>query len=519
MGRKTKTIIMDLGILLLIITGVVMVFILRDKIKAREVYNHVEDSKLVIYEGPKSLKDAAEEDLEATSENQRDFSLMHCVDTSVSVNGKELYVYDTNVNNTHSWADNYLPPVSRTPITYFDFEGTVLVEITVPDINIDKVKISPQKYGIRPEVDKDGHKITFPISEPDTYTVVFNDSVERAIHIFGNPLEENPPKEGDEDVIYIGPGEWDIENIPLEENQTLYIAGGAVVHGTIQGNYVNNVTVKGRGILDGSLFEGWQGKTANVPINFTGCRNINVEDVIFLNSNAWVFNSFESKDAKIHNIKIISPRPNGDGITLQSCENFLVEDSFVRSFDDSLAVKNYGADTNNITFKNIQVWTDLAQSMEIGYETNKGNKENARISNIAFEDITVLYNFHKPVISIHNGDDALVEDILFKNITVENALMGSGDAGENNQLIDLGIMSNGNWSTTKERGQIKNVTIDGVNVISGKFPPSKIAGFDETHTIEDVTIKNLNILGKSIKDPESGKFEIDKKTTKNIIIE
>lgn len=246
---------------------------------------------------------------------------------------------------------------------------------------------------------------------------------------------------------------------------------------------------------------------------------MNVEDVIFLNSNAWTFNSYESKDGRIHNIKIISPRPNGDGITLQSCENFLVEDSFVRSWDDSLVIKNYGDNTNNITFKNIQLWTDLAQSMEIGYETNKGNKENSKISNIAFEDITVLYNFHKPVISIHNGDDALVEEILFQNITVENALMGRGDAGENNQLIDFGIMNNGGWSTTKERGQIKNVTIDGVDVLSGDFPPSKIAGFDETHTIEDVTIKNLNILGKPMKNFESGKFEIDEQTTKNITIE
>lgn len=519
MGSKRKTMIMNTGILLLFLLVFFLGFKLKDKMAIREVYSKVKDSKLVIYEGPKSLKDAINEDLVATSENQRDFSLMHCVDTKIKVNGYDLYVYDTNVNHTHQWVNNYLPPISRTPITYFDFEGTVYVEVQVPDINIDSVQISPKQYDIKPKIDKESHTVTFLVNKPDSYTVTFNNSVDRAVHIFANPLETNPPKEGDEGVIYIGPGEWNIDNIVLEDNMTLYIAGGAVVHGTIQGNYVENITVKGRGIIDGSLFEGWKGQVAHIPINFVGSKNIKVEDVLFLNSNAWAFNSYESKDAVINNIKIISPRPNGDGITLQSCENYIVQNSFVRSWDDSLVVKNYGANSKNITFKNIQVWTDLAQSMEIGYETNKGTKENAKISDIAFEDITVLYNFHKPVISIHNADDALVEEVLFENITVENAFMGLGDAGDNNQLIDLGIVDNSNWSTTKNRGQIRNVTIDGVNVLSGNFPTSRIEGFDETHTVENVTIKNLKILGKSIKDSKTGKFEIDETTTKNITLE
>ena len=56
-----------------------------------------------MYDGPKSLKDATDADLEKASEEKRDISLMHCVDTKVAVNGKDCYVYDTNVNNTHTW--------------------------------------------------------------------------------------------------------------------------------------------------------------------------------------------------------------------------------------------------------------------------------------------------------------------------------------------------------------------------------------------------------------------------------
>jgi len=349
--------------------------------------------------------------------------------------------------------------------------------------------------------------------------LTFNDSPSRAVHIFANPLETDVPSPDDENVIYIGPGEWNIEAITMKDNQTLYISGGAVIHGVVNAIGAKNVKVLGRGIIDGSKYQTWNASMAYVPLKFDNCEDVEIRDIIVLNPNAWVCNSLSTKKALIDGIRIISSRPNGDGITLQSCEDYTVQNCFVRSWDDSLVVKNYAGDSNNITFKNMQVWTDLAQSMEIGFETNKGSKENAVISNITFEDITVLNNFHKPVISVHNADDATVKDIIFRNITVENAQMGSGDGVEMPYLIDFFITQNSNWSTTKERGQIRNVLIDGVKVLSGKFNGSRISGYDGTHTVEDITIKNVEILGEKITSFEQGKFEIDEKSTKNLIIE
>ncbi|MDF2942711.1 MAG: hypothetical protein K0S01_1569 [Herbinix sp.] len=477
------------------------------------------DSKLVLYEGPKSLKDATPEDLKTVGEKMRDYSLMHCTDTEVSVNGYDSYVYDTNVNHNRQWFGDYMPPQSRTPITYFDFEGIANIVVTVPGIELETVKISPVSYGIEPVIDAVNHTVSFTVTNPDNYTLTFNDSPARALHIFTNPIELNAPKDGDENVIYIGPGEWNIDSIMLEDNQTLYIAGGAAIHGVVQANYAKNIKVIGRGIIDGSSFDGWMGKAALVPLKFDFCDGIEISDILALNPNAWVCSASTSKNAVIDGLRIISSRPNGDGITLQSCENYLVQNCFVRSWDDSLVVKNYTGDSKNITFKDNQLWTDLAQSMEIGYETNKGKKEDAKISGITFENITVLNNFHKPVISVHNADDALIDDIHFTNIIVENAQMGSGDGDELPYLIDFNIAQNSNWSSTKERGQIRNVVIDGVKVLEGKVSPSRIQGFDATHTVEDITIKNLEILGKKITSFEQGQFEIDETTTKNLSLE
>jgi len=513
-----KVLLLEIAILVILpIVCIILAIHIRTLLKTGNDGELMKSTKLVLYEGPKSLKDTEKEDLKTTSENLRDISLMHCVDTQVKINGQDCYVYDTNVNHSRQWSNNYSPSLSRTPVTYFDFDGKVKIEVTVPEIDLEQVKISPVSYGLKPDINKQTHTLTFYISDPDTYTVTFNDSPKRALHIFAQSIEEAPDLT-DENVVYIGPGEWNIDNIVLKDNEILYISGGAVVHGCVSGNFVKNVTVCGHGIIDGSKVAGWQGTNPQIPLKFDNCENITIKDVMVLNANAWVFQSYDTKKGLVEGLKIISPRPNGDGISLQSCEDFMVKDCFVRTWDDSLVVKNYDTNSKNIEFDHIQIWTDFAQSMEVGYETNKGKKENASISDITFKNILVLNNFHKPVISVHNADDAVVSDITFQNITVENAQMGCGDGAEMPYLIDLDITQNTNWSSTRERGQIRDITIDNVNVLAGKFSPSRIKGYDETHKVENVTITNLTILGKKINDFETGQFEIDSKTTSNLTL-
>lgn len=511
MKKRTIWYIIALALIVVGVIGGIMLVSRKDK--------QYPEATVVLYDGPETLEDATPEDLEAVGESDRDFLLKHCVDTLIKVNGQKCYVYDTNVNHTRTWYSDYEPPQSRTPITYFDFEGEVEIEVTVPGQDLEKVTISPLSYGIEPKINKKEHTITFTVGEPDTYTVQFNDSPERAVHIFANPLEEDIPDPNDENVVYIGPGEWNMYKIDVESGQTVYIAGGAVVHGRLNIENEENVIVRGRGIIDGSRMNGWKGRGASIPLEINNCQNVMVEDIIFLNSNAWVCQGYDSEDLVLDGVKIISSRPNGDGISIQSCQNVEVKNGFVRSWDDSLVVKNYTGNSNNIHFSDMQLWTDLAQSMEVGYETNKGQRPDASITDVSFENICVLHNYHKPVISIHNGDDAIVSGITFRNITVEDAQMGTGDGSVMPYLFDLHIGHSAQWSKTKERGQIKDIVIDNVKVLSGKFCTSRIQGYDAEHTVSDVSITNLEILGEKITDFDAGKFVISPTTTNNLSIE
>ena len=422
--------------------------------------------------------------------------------THISANGHALFVYDIMVNHEHIWNANTQP--NDTPVTYFDFEGTVDIDIEMPGLKkaVESAVVLPSSWGITPEV-ADGH-VRFTVKEPGQYTVVFNGSVSKAVHIFANPIETDRPDPNDPNVFYIGPGEWTMDAIALEDGQTLYLSGGAVLHSIVSVAGSKDVKILGRGMIDGSDYAAWNqpGSYSRVPIDLNHAKNVAVDGIILANSNCWNLNSYSSSHVTINNVKIISGRQNGDGFTFQSCTDHLVTNCFARTWDDSLVIKNYSGSSKGITFRDIQIWTDLAQSMEIGYETDKGMTLDPEISDVLFENITVLYNWHKPVISIHNSDDAYVHGITYRNIIVENAFM-QGDNGRNNELIEM-TLQNSSWSTvTDEFGSIDDVLIDGLtvmNTVDGKVPASRFAGQTAENRITNVTLKNITILGQQIKE-------------------
>ena len=451
----------------------------------------VTETKVRIYEGPKILESS---DL-----------------VEIKVEGKELFVYETLVN--HGRIFSYATPKTKAPVAIFDFEGSVDVEITINGVDqVHKAVVRPLAYGVEPTLS--GNTISFTLDYPTSYVIEYNDDPTTAIHLFANPLEEDAPDPNQipDDMIYIGPGVYKADAIPVKSNQTVYIAGGAVVYGQIRAENVENVTIRGRGIIDGSIYKRTQASEYTLPIEFRHSKNIKIEGIAFLNPAGWAITSYFVDGLEIDNIKIITARANGDGISIQSSKNVTVRNSFVRSWDDSLVVKNYDrGNTENILFENMVIWTDLAQSMEIGYEAYGDT-----IKNVTFRNITVLHNFHKPVISIHNADDAAISNILYQNITVEDAQMEGDNKLEtyDNFLIDFTILYNQEWTSSGgKRGTIYGVTIDNVVVLDGRDDIiSRIIGYDKDHRVTNVKISNVVYKGTPVRSKEDLKLSTNEHT-------
>lgn len=416
---------------------------------------------------------------------------------SIAVNDNPLFVYETRVNHMRSFTFTYSQQTN--PVAIFDFEGHVEVEIDVHDVEaVSSVKISPEAYAVNAKIS--GTTIKFGLDYSANYIIEYNGDADNVIHLFANPLETDPidPNNIPANVTYIGPGAYDADAIPLKSNSTIYLAGGAYVFGQIRAEGVNNVKIRGRGILDGQIYDRMSENQFTLPIELRNSTNIEIDDIAILDPAGWAITLYFCDQVTVSNIKIITARANGDGISVQSSSNVLVKGGFVRTWDDSLVVKNVDrGTTKNIHFDNVVVWTDLAQSMEVGYETYGPSMDE-----ITFSNITIVHNFHKPAMSIHNCDDANITNVTYENITLEDGQMLGDvrDDGEDDYLIDITIAYNVEWTKSAgTRGSINGVTFKNIKVLNmADTIISRINGESEASMVRNVSFENINIAGKTV---------------------
>lgn len=431
--------------------------------------------------------------------------------------GSQLPLYSVYVNNSQYWKGN-VTDRDTVGVGYFFLEGKVNVSLRCEGMT--SCVVRPLSANVEASVENG--VATFTLSSSGNYSIEPNGDPTKAIFLFVSDYADKDIKETQNKVIRFEKGLHTDENNPyivnntvtLSSNTTVILEDGAVVRARFVANNASNITICGTGIIDGSTFirNATTGQVT-VPLDFNYCTDLTFKDFSVLDPAGWCVNWYFCTDSKIDNIKIISSRSNGDGISLQSCQRIDVSGCFVRSWDDSLVVKNYPQWSNrdiegtarDITFRNCTIWTDLAQSMEIGYETVGQVMEN-----IKFEDITVLHNFHKPIISIHNGNNANIKNVTYNRITVEDASMGRGDAGSNNQLIEISVAYSSTWSDSHKKtplGSIDTVTISNVTVLSGNIAlPIKIAGCRDLrsgygasiHYVSNVLLNNIWANGKQI---------------------
>lgn len=419
-------------------------------------------------------------------------------------------VYNVQVNMSNTWTPNNY---SRRNSGYasIGIEEKVNIKIQANFSFLNDVVIRPLGRNVSFSIDSNRRVLSFSIDEPGQYVLEMRSN--RILHFFVEDINLMT-KTQDSGTMYFAPGVHTKSNdnriggnnvINLSSNTKVQLAPGAFIYGKFMANNASNIEIYGPGYVDGSSFDRDANKgTVLVPLEFNYCSNITVKDVSFIDPAGWCYNMYFCNGVTISNTKIISSRSNGDGISIQSCQNVEVSDSFVRSWDDSLVVKNYPrwdnrsveGTTRSIHFDNCIIWTDLAQSMEIGYEC-----VGEVMDDIVFNNITVLHNYHKAVFSIHNGNNANITNVKFTNITVEDAAMGRGDG--NKYLIDFRNTHSSTWSDQHKvtgLGSIDTVLLENILVLSGIENPviavegclEERSGYPNVgHYVNNVTIKDF----------------------------
>ncbi len=444
-------------------------------------------------------------------------------DYRLTVGGRTVAVYACRVSAVplnQVWP-GYQRPLDQTEMAafaYWDMAGPAAVEVRCRRAP-KTVAVRPTSLGITPRLDRD--RVVFTLDRPRP-VVVEVDGTHNALHLFASPPEKGVPAPDAPGVRHFGPGVHRPGRIDLQSGQTVYIAPGAVVYGSVHARGASKVRVAGRGILDVGPFERGKGGGA---VCFSDCTDAAVEGIVMRDPDVWCCSLFGCRDVTIADVKLVGLwRYNADGIDVCNSENVTVRDCFVRAFDDALVVKGLKFDkgsfddrpVRNVRFIRCVVWCDWGRAMEIGAETCA-----PEIADIVFEDCGIVRTTHVAM-DIQHGDRAAVRNIRFENIRVEidewNPPPRMQKAKDEKYpekpgdtycptLMEIVIRRNF-YSKDEGRGSVRGVVFKDIAVIGRKEPRSSFRGFDAEHPVEGVAIRNLRFNGRPAQDARESRLTI-----------
>jgi hypothetical protein len=463
-------------------------------------------------------------------------------DFAVSVNGKPVDVYQVRVLKPHTWGGDYGPQqFEHASMAYFDFEGAVELEVEA-GVPIDSVTIRPLSAQIEPAVE--GSTIRFSLEQPRKLSVEINGEITHNLQLFANAIEKDKPQPDDPNVRYFGPGihfpaDDGIDGaIKLHSNETIYIAGGAIVHGMIQTPYdqrVHDAAIRGRGILLGQRDN--VNKRGLIKIGFN-CERIAISGIHLIDSYGWVVEVCWATDVLIEDLKIIAYRGNSDGIDIASCSNVTVRDCYIRSADDNLVVVNVRYHPSMKNFHVGKQGYDTHYGKMFKYEDFQGRKRST--SKIAFRDCILWQDRDNPD-AIHVGwsmRGPSIEDVSFTDIDILHTRGGQKTAqldidsswwGDPDNTIRGVLFENiriedargGNIIYIRQVGKpavISDIHFRNVHVLNSDVRRSSILASSPDSRIRDVTFENYRLMGKRVTSLEEPTFKIAEEYCENIVI-
>lgn len=389
-------------------------------------------------------------------------------------------------------------------MAYFDFDGTVEVEVTANKTDVNEARVRPLSYGIEPTVS--ANALTFTLDRPRNLSVEINGDIFHNLHLFANPIDTHRPsakeikragKKGSR-LIYFGPGLHEIpgESMNIPSGMTVYIDGGARVVGQLVADSVRDVRFYGRGEVHP------RGRGEGIYIKRSKC--IDADGIIVTQIPVGA-----SDSVSISNVKSISYYGWGDGMNVFASDNVHYNNVFCRNSDDCSTVyatrKGFNGGCRNIVMENSTLWADVAHPIMIGLHGSAAeigpDAPADTICDIVYRNIDILDQQEKQLdyqgcFAINCGDNNVVRDITFDNIRVEDFRQG--------QLVNIRIFFNKKYCAAPGTC-VKNVLFRDITYNGGHSELSIIAGYNEDRKVSDIIFENLVINGVRISDDMPGK--------------
>ncbi len=366
------------------------------------------------------------------------------------------------------------------------------------------IKHTHQSVKIRPlnenqDYISDGKEVKITVDEfPKKLSVEFDGSYSDSVQLFLYAHDTADVTALGANTLYFPAGEYTIaEELKLTSGQIIYLAQGARLHARLSAENVSNITIMGYGVIDTFPFD-----VDTNMLTFVNCKNVTLKDFSLIGPRKWMIKFENSSECIVQNMNIVGTEMNSDGVDIVGSKNVTVTGCYLKNNDDCIAIKSYeGMDVEHIRVIGNILFNDVyGNALEIGFET-RGDK----ITDIVFEDNDIIHILGGSLFSIHLGDHATVSDIHYRNIRVEDCYK---------KFVEIYIRES-QYSKDTERGQIRDVTFENISLVGIDLGTISIGGFDDLHTTENITFKNITKDGIAIS--ASDVTILDKTYTKNVI--
>lgn len=199
----------------------------------------------------------------------------------------------------------------------------------------------------------------------------------------------------------------------------------------IFGTNLTDVIITGdNGTIDGQG-ELWWKKYRNGELNYTRpylieilhTDNLQISNLTLINSPSWNVHPVYSSNIIIQGLTIIAPvtSANTDGINPDSCTNTRIQDCYIVSGDDCIAVKSgwdeygiaFGMPTKHLVIRRVTCISPFSAAIALGSEMSGG------IQDVRAEDIVAIDTESGVRIKTAIGRGAYVKDIYVRGMTMK----------------------------------------------------------------------------------------------------
>ncbi|CAL9116698.1 probable polygalacturonase [Musa acuminata AAA Group] len=185
----------------------------------------------------------------------------------------------------------------------------------------------------------------------------------------------------------------------------------------------DNGTIDGQGASWWSQFHSNKLKyTRGYLIELMHSNQIFISNLTLLNSPAWNIHPVYSSNIVVSGITILAPvhSPNTDGINPDSCYNVRIEDCYIVSGDDCVAIKSgwdeygisFGMPSQHIVIRRLTCVSPTSAVIALGSEMSGG------IRDVRAEDITALNSESGVRIKTAVGRGAYVKDVFVRRMNL-----------------------------------------------------------------------------------------------------